>query len=448
MSLPANSAIVPDFSQPGPKKHGLELEMFGFDARTLAPLGHPDARVTPQQLMERVHSQVAGSHLKVDAATGVIVGLELGCGNFSLEPGGQLEYASCPQEDLAGLQSDLAQGLAMLEEAAAGEVVFLDHGTNPLADASLGLYVPKLRYQILDRYFASQPGGRGVHMMRYSATAQPNIDIPGSGDDWLDAVRLTFALTPFARHLFANSRYFHNRLCNPGMECPGSERQRIWAAIDSSRTGIPEGVPEADDLIAAYLEWARQAFVFVVDSLPLEEQPLYGELTFATWERDGYRGTRPGPEQWAGHLGTLFPDLRLRRFLEIRMVDAQPFAQALAPSAFWAALQRPQARERLWRVVQEAADEVGLRSRLDVLKLRPELCVFRHPDRHRRLLEAAAYGADELTAASLKRFEHWLNERCGLDYPRLGVDFVRAQASSRPSQQVLLTESSGGARNA
>lgn len=427
----ALSTITPDFSAQGPSHLGLELELFAFDARTLAPLGTRDAALSSQDLLRRVSGLVPGCRLKFDEATEELIGLELGCGNFSLEPGGQLEYASCPQTSLEGVLADLTEGLRLLEEAGREEILFLDHGTNPVAGPDLPLLVPKLRYQILDRYFASQPGGRGVHMMRYSATAQPNVDVTGR-EAWLDAVNLTFALTPLARALFANSRYFHGRRVGPG-----SERQRIWAAIDPSRTGIPAGVPFSDDLPSAYADWARRAHVFLVSALPPEQQPLFGELTFEQWEREGYQGTRPTTQDWATHLATLFPDLRLRNFLEIRMVDAQPFEHALAPMAFWAlALQEEENRARLWAYLGSLAQSAGLRQARELLQLSADDELFRQPRHLQGVLQCLECPAGSVAERSLSKFARWLEQREELPYPESGVDFVREWGTLHPSRQL------------
>ena len=421
-------AIVPPFNDPAPPLLGLEVEMFGFDSQTFAPLGTAGSRLTPQQLLQRVAEVVPGSHLKVDEPTGVIVGLELSCGNFSLEPGGQMEYATCPKESLSALRADFLAGLRLLEEGGRGEVVFLDHGTNPVAGADLPLVVPKRRYKIMTRYFGSVPNGRGVHMMRYSATAQPNVDVVGK-ESWLDAVNLTFVLTPFVGALFANSRYFLGQLARPG-----SERQRIWRSVDPSRSGIPAGVPFEADLPEAYARWARQASVFMVGSLPDGEQPLYGELTFERWEQQGYKGTSPTPADWVTHLGTLFPDLRLRRFLEIRMVDAQSFEHALAPMAFWtAALQTDAARERLWAWLKTVASGLGLVRPADLLGLPADHEAF---DRlSPQLLDCVTESCpDEMSRKVLADYRVWLEKREGLVYPQSGLDFVRARATAHPSR--------------
>lgn len=424
--------ILPSASAPPKSQIGLELEMFGFDARTFAPIGTSQARVSPQELMRRIEKLVPNSHIKHDALTGEIIGCDLGCGNFSLEPGGQLEYASCPQDNLHTLLEDMASGLRLLEEAGQGEVVFLDHGTNPVAGPDLPLVVPKHRYKILTRYFSSQPSGRGVHMMRYSATAQPNVDVAG-GQAWVDAVNLTYALTPFARALFANSRYFHSHLTGPG-----SERQRIWAAIDPSRTGIPPDVAFGSDIATAYADWARKAGVFLAGDLPIEEQPLYGELSFAQWEEQGYKGTHPTEADWQNHLGTLFPDLRLRRFLEVRMVDAQRYEHAMAPMAFWAiALQQEECRERLWQTLGQLATAAGAKSAAELLSLPSQDAIFSAPKSLKAILDTVRGCAqDEIARRSLEVFADWVERREDFIYPQAGIDYVREHATTHPSRQL------------
>ncbi|MBN9419801.1 MAG: hypothetical protein J0I12_30370 [Candidatus Eremiobacteraeota bacterium] len=394
-------AIRPDFSKAIEPLMGIEIEMFGFDSESLAPLGTPGARVSSQQLMERIASS-QGS-LKRDGATGEIIGLDLGCGNFSLEPGGQLEYASCPGTSLRVLQDDLRTGLSILEEAGRGEVLFLDHGTNPLAGADLPLLVPKHRYKILDRYFASQPGGRGVHMMRYSATAQPNVDVPGGLEEWQDAINLTLALTPLAKRLFSNSFFFQ------GQRVPSSERQRIWDGIDASRTGVPP-VAFQPDIAAAYASWGRQAGVFLAGDLPLEQQPRYGELTYEQWEKSGWHGIFPSEADWDTHLGTLFPDLRLRRFLEVRMCDAQTFAHALAPMAFWGVALR-EGRKHLWRWLELKSESI-----------------------HEMLDVVFTSAQDDLARSVLGSFAEYKREF--RPFEGSAADFVRSEGTLYPSRKL------------
>lgn len=336
----------------GHPRMALEMEIFAFHAGSLLPAGLEPGKVSPIQMMERIAALVPGSKLKRDPVEQVPTGVELPSGgNFSLEPGGQIEFASRPVFRTDELAADVEEGLNLLAKAAAGELVFLGTGTNPLSEPNHPLLLPKERYLVMTRYFNAIPGGRGVHMMRHTGTVQPNLDIPGGDEEWQDAVNLAFVLTPFVRHLFANSAWFQGARSKSY-----SERQSIWPAVDASRTLIPPGVPFAPDIPCAYAQWAKAASVFYVSGLPVEEQPLPGELSFATWLQQGYKGHKPTVKEWELHLGTLFPDLRLRGFLEIRSVDAQPFEHMLAPVAFFSGLlQHGRARRRAWEFLLAVA---------------------------------------------------------------------------------------------
>jgi glutamate--cysteine ligase len=327
---------------------GIEMEMFAYDAINLIPLGLPGSVFHPSELLKRMSDSVEGAKLKVDPSTGVVIGLSFASGaNFSLEPGGQVEFSSCPRENTESLVEDVVFGLTALQNAARGEVVFLSHGTNPVAPASMPLLVPKERYQILRRYFQSEPTGRGVDMMGHTGTVQPNIDIPGDDSDWEDAVRLAFALTPAVQLLTRNSYFFAGQRSQFS-----SERQQIWKCTDASRSGIPEGIVHAQDVACHYAVWARNANVFLVRGLPVEEQPLFGELQFQKYLESGFKGVSPTLQDWELHLATLFPEIRLRGFLEIRNLDAQSFEHLLAGVMLWKGLLvEPNARAEAWSLL-------------------------------------------------------------------------------------------------
>jgi glutamate--cysteine ligase len=331
---------------------GIEMEIFAYDANNLIPLGLPGAVYHPSELLKRMSDSVEGANLKVDPSTGVVTGLAFPSGaNFSLEPGGQVEFSSAPRTGTEALVEDVIFGLSALQEAARGEVVFLSHGTNPVAPSAMPLLVPKERYQILRRFFQSETGGRGVDMMGHTGTVQPNIDIPGDDSDWEDAVRLAFALTPAVQLLTRNSYFFAGK-----RSIFSSERQQIWKCTDSSRSGIPDGIVHARDVACHYALWARHANVFLVRGLPLNEQPLFGELKFQEYLEKGFKGVFPTLPDWELHLATLFPEIRLRGFLEIRNLDAQPFEHLLAGVMLWKGLLvDSNARAEAWSLLSRNA---------------------------------------------------------------------------------------------
>jgi glutamate--cysteine ligase len=446
------------------QKAGLEMEMFAYDAKTWAPLGTEGSAFAPSVLLERIHRLSPGSHLKIDEETAVLVGVALeNGGNFSLEPGGQVEYSSSPKGTLQELGDDVTLGLQLLEEAADGQVLFASHGTNPVGYKDFPLVVPKSRYQIMTRYFNSEPGGRGVHMMRQTATVQPNLDVSGDDATWSDAVSLCYVLTPFARHIFSNSAFFHNSKVESF-----SERQMIWTKMDSTRSGIPTGLVGEKDVVCPYIRWALQANVFLVEGLPIAEQPLFGELKFANWLKSGYKGVFPRLKDWETHLATLFPELRLRSFLEIRSTDAQDFSHTFAPAAFWSGLlQNEKARIRVWDFLlglskskvhfeiekEHLSADLSKESRHfnELIQLPIAHPLFRDQEIHRVLFRIAAdslkeQGQDEVGVRALSAFQHDRERQIQLQNVTDGKTFLQRIAVKNPSQAFVSNIQSKSAR--
>lgn len=337
----------------GIEKLGLEMEIHAYEAETLAPLGTPESNLTPQDILSSIVLNTPHASFVLDTDTSQVIGVKLPTGgNFSLEPGGQIEYASLPCTSLEELAKDMQHGLEILERAAENRVLFLSHGTNPITKPTHPLVVPKKRYQFMTRYFESAPKNiRGIDMMRHSATIQPNLDIFENAQ-WHTGVELVLNLIPITSQMFANSRYFQSHKSKFY-----SERQNIWANMDPSRSGIPTnlleniGCPETE---CTYAKWAKSAYMLFIENLPIEEQPLYGEITFEQWMEKGYKNKYPTIGDWEVHLSTMFPHLRLRHFLEIRNIDAQPFEHSFATIAFFTALLKSRkTQKKTWDLISQ-----------------------------------------------------------------------------------------------
>lgn len=415
----------------GVQKIGLEMEMHVYDSKTLSSIGLPDAKLSPQTLLERIAQISPDAQIEKDELTNLItmVSLKSG-GNFSSEPGGQIEYSSAPLASRSDLILDVQKGLEILEKSGDGDVIFFSHGTNPVAKNDHPLLLPKERYQIMTRYFESAPSDtRGIDMMRHSATVQANIDIFGT-ENWHDAVNLVSILIPLTRILFANSRYFKNQKSKFF-----SERQNIWEHMDPTRSGYPTSEPflHGDPCMeCAYASWAKQAYVFLVEGLSIREQPLYGELTFADWITNGYKGIQPTVSSWETHLATLFPHLRLRDFLEIRHIDAQPFEHTFAPIAFFSALiQSGSTRKRTWDLI--------LSYSLDLKN------IFRTQDHfsfiHEPLLDLAceilSEEKDFSSLHSVLEYKKFLKEKESYWQADSALDFLKKYQTNSPSSDFM-----------
>lgn len=405
---------------------GLEMEMLVYDRHTLCPIGLPGAQVSPQSIFNRLLEQEPAAVAKQDPLTGLITSVSLPSGgNISCEPGGQMEYSSAPVKDHDALILDVQKGLMLLEQAVDGRAVFLSHGTNPIAQEDHPLVLPKERYQIMTRYFESAPQHvRGLDMMRHSATVQANIDVFGA-DNWQDAVRLTLVLIPLTAYLFANSKYFKNR-----KSIHRSERQSIWKHMDPSRSGYPmlSAFLPQDQLACTYAQWAEQSYVFLVDELSIHQQPLYEELRFSDWITQGYKGIKPGLEHWKTHLATLFPHLRLREFLEIRHIDAQPFEHTFAPIAFFSALiSKPAARKRTWDLI--GSFDINMNSLFSC----DETMSFAHKPLLALACDILKEQQDLRSCAAIDAYSNFLAHKQDYWLADSPLDFVKRHATVSPS---------------
>jgi len=234
-------------------------------------------------------------------------------GRLTVEPGGQVELSSRP---LAGAGAAIEAAAADLD---ALRSALLAAGVRSTA---LGLdparpperVVPGPRYDAMEAYFAGD-GGAGAAMMCGTASVQVNLDL---GDEAAVARRwrLAHALGPVLVAVFANSP-----LAGGQPTGARSSRQQIWAALDRTRTApAVSQLPPAD----AWVRYALDARVMLVRAGPSDFVPVRADLSFARWMTDGHELGFPTADDFAYHLTTLFPPVRPKGWLELRMIDAVP----------------------------------------------------------------------------------------------------------------------------
>jgi ergothioneine biosynthesis glutamate--cysteine ligase EgtA len=241
----------------------------------------------------------------------------------SLEPGGQVELSGPPNRDVSGAVTALRADCALLTGAFGRHRLGLAHvGTDPLRP-SLRVS-PAARYAAMEQHFdAMGCGAAGAAMMTATASLQVNVDAgPASG--WADRVRLAHQLGPVLVAVSACSPLVGGR--ETGTR---SNRQRIWGELDQARCGpLPDGNAPAE----AWAAYAMAAPVMLVRTPAGGAEPVRTRTSFAEWVIHGHlAGRRPTRSDLDYHLGTLFPPVRLRGYLEIRYLDA-------APEPWWPAL--------------------------------------------------------------------------------------------------------------
>jgi glutamate--cysteine ligase len=253
--------------------------------------------------------------------------------NISLEPGGQFELSGAPLENIHQTCDEVHTHLAQVKEVA-GElgVGLVGTGFIPKWKREDIKWMPKGRYKIMRDYMPKK-GGLGLDMMLRSCTVQVNLDF-GSEADMVEKFRVSLALQPVATALFANSPFVEGK--PTGWQ---SFRSHIWEDTDPDRTGILPFVFEQGMGFESYVEYALDVpMYFVYRDNEYVDVSGQSFRDFLKGELPGRPGEMPTMSDWADHLTTIFPEVRLKQFLEMRGADSGPWRRLCALSALWVGL--------------------------------------------------------------------------------------------------------------
>lgn len=306
---------------------GTEHEKFGFHHTTLASPPYEPAGI--RAVLEGIQAQ--GWAAIEDH--GNIIGLKREGASVSLEPAGQLELSGAPLVDLHQTAAEMAAHFADVKAVAAPlELGFAPLGFHPTQSREQMPWMPKSRYKLMRRYMPLV-GSMGLDMMTRTCTVQVNLDF-SSEADMAAKMKVSLALQPIATALFANSPFYEGK--PNGLV---SQRAHVWADTDTARSGQP-GVMFAEDFgFARFVEWVLDVPMYFV----MREGEII-DLAGASF-RDFMAGRlhHPGVGEatlgdFADHLTTVFTDVRLKRFLEMRGADAGSPAMMVAQSALWVGL--------------------------------------------------------------------------------------------------------------
>ncbi|MEW6272891.1 MAG: glutamate--cysteine ligase [Thermodesulfobacteriota bacterium] len=256
---------------------------------------------------------------------GRIIALSRPPGEITLEPGGQVELSGRPCATLHEADEELREHVREVVSVADElDVAFLGLGIQPFSRLDEIEQVPKKRYAIMAPYM-EKVGTLGLRMMKQTATVQTNLDYESEADA-MQKMRVATGLGPILNALFANSPITDGK--------PNgflSYRGHIWTDTDNARSGILPFVFAPRAGFADYVEWALDVPMYFV-----KRGKSYVDLTGIPFRRfwmEGARGLRATVGDFALHLSTLFPEVRLKTYIELRMVDSQPPESMLALSA-------------------------------------------------------------------------------------------------------------------
>jgi len=254
-------------------------------------------------------------------------------GAISLEPGGQFELSGAAVSDIHALEAELTAHLDAAHTAAAPlGIGFLALGMSPVWTLAQTPRMPKSRYKIMTGYMP-KVGTRGLDMMYRTATAQANLDY-ASEADMVAKLRVGVALQPAMTALFANSPFTEGR--PNGML---SARSEIWRHTDAARTGMLPFMFERGAGFEAYTDFALDVPMYFVkrgDVYHDVSGQSFGDLLAG--RLPGLPGERATISDWANHLSTIFPEVRLKRYLEMRGADVGTPERIVAQSALMVGL--------------------------------------------------------------------------------------------------------------
>jgi glutamate--cysteine ligase len=325
---------------------GTEHEKFGFYTDGFRPVPYEGSRGI-KALLENF-GMLHGWEPVIEGGNIIALTDPVG-GSITLEPGGQFELSGAPLSNLHESCEEVYRHLEQTRTAAAPfGIQFLGLGFSPKWTLDETPRMPKGRYKIMANYMP-KVGGYGLDMMFRSCTVQVNLDF-SSEADMVKKLRVGLALQPVASALFANSPFTEGK--------PNgflTFRSEIWRDVDAARTGIMPFAFEDGMGFERYVDYALDVpMYFVYRGGRYIDVAGASFRDFMAGRLEAVPGERATMDDWVTHLTTLFPDVRLKRFLEMRGADGGPWRRLCALPAFWTGLLYDSAAlEAAWSLVKD-----------------------------------------------------------------------------------------------
>ncbi len=327
---------------------GTEHEKFPFYKADFSPVPYEGPRGI-EALLTGMESMLGWERI---SDRDKIIGLAdpVAGGAISIEPGGQFELSGAPLDNLHQTCRETHAHLAQLREIAEPlGIGFLGLGFTPDWRRDQIPVMPKSRYAIMTNYMP-KVGSLGLDMMYRTCTIQVNLDF-SSEADMVKKLRVSLALQPVATAIFGNSPFTEGKV--NGFQ---SFRAEIWKDTDADRTGPMPFAFEDGFGFESYVNWAIDVPMYFV-----KRGDTYHDATDTTFRqfmngalKDRLPDGLPTIGDWNNHLSTLFPDVRLKKYLEMRGADGGPWRKICALPALWVGLLYDKGiLEDAWQMVKD-----------------------------------------------------------------------------------------------
>jgi len=308
---------------------GTEHEKFAYRVKTLEPLRY-DGENGIRAILE--HLSAFGWE-KVMEGDNLVALTHSDGGSITLEPAGQLELSGAPLETIHQTCEEVSTHLNLAKQVAASlGIGFLGLGYHPKYPPEQVHWMPKRRYEIMKRYMPTK-GALGLDMMVNTCTAQVNLDFCSEAT-MREMFRVSLALQPIATAIWANSPFKDGK---PSGYL--SYRSHVWEDTDPDRCGNLPFVFEDGFGFERYVDYMLDVPMYFV-----HRNGVYVDVAgqsfrdFMDGRLPGFEGRKPTIKDWEDHLSTAFPEVRLKKYLELRGADGGPWNRLCALPAFWVGL--------------------------------------------------------------------------------------------------------------
>ena len=400
---------------------GTEHEKFAYRQSDLRPLPY-DGADGIGELLTRL--QRFGWAPMIEGGT--LIALTQDGANITLEPGGQVELSGAPLATLHQTCAEVHQHLRQVREIGSElGIGMVGLGFQPKWSRADIPWMPKGRYRIMGDYMPKR-GGLGLDMMLRTCTVQVNLDFDSEAD-MVKKFRVSLALQPIATALFANSPFTEGK--PNGFQ---SFRSHIWTDTDPDRTGDLPFVFEDGFGFERYADYALDTPMYFVyrDGSYIDASGL-SFRDFLAGKLPILPGETPLMTDWVDHLTTLFPEVRLKKYLEMRGADGGPWRRLCALPALWVGLLYDTvALDAAWDLVKDwtAEERAGLRAGVPRHALRTP---FRNGTVQDVAREVLAIARDGL--ARRARNDNWGDDETHF----LDTLFAIAESGQTPADELL-----------
>ena len=323
---------------------GTEHEKFGYCKETLLPIPYSGDR-SVLAILKGLEREFGWAPI---TENNNLIGLSKNGANVSLEPGGALELSGAQVQTVFQTCDEVNEHLSQVKSIADKlNIGFIGLGAAPHWKHHEMAMMPKGRYKLMSEYM-DQVGTMGKSMMFRTCTVQVNLDY-SSEADMVQKMRVALAIQPVATALFSNSPFFDGKLTGHK-----SWRSRIWRSLDAQRTGLLPFVFNEGFGFESWVEYALDVPMYFVYRDGHYINALGQSFReFMKGKLPALPGELPTLDDWADHLTTIFPEARLKKFIEMRGADAGQWHRLCALPAFWVGICYDQSSlDAAWDIVK------------------------------------------------------------------------------------------------